>query len=128
MDFDRGRLSSDDHAEPISLEAEAYRALVLGVRDYIGKTGFKGAIIGLSGGIDSALTLCVAVDALGADKVHAVMMPSPYTAQMSLDDSREMVRVLGVRYNEIAIEPAMNTYAAMLDPLFAGDSLPLAGS
>jgi NAD+ synthetase len=113
-------LQSDDLAEPLSLEAEAYSALVLGVRDYIGKTGFKGAIIGLSGGIDSALTLCVAVDALGAGKVHAVMMPSPYTAQMSLDDSREMIRRLGVRYDEIAIEPAMQTYEKMLAPLFAG--------
>jgi NAD+ synthetase len=104
----------------LSVEAEAYQALVLGVRDYIGKSGFKGAIIGLSGGIDSALTLCVAVDALGADKVRAVMMPSPYTAQMSLDDSRAMIAALGVRYDELAIAPAMQTYQAMLDPLFAG--------
>ncbi len=120
VDFDHGRLRSDDLAEDLSVEAEAYRALVVGVRDYIGKSGFKGAIIGLSGGIDSALTLCVAVDALGADKVHAVMMPSPYTAQMSLDDSRAMIDALGCAYHEIAIEPAMQTYAAMLDPLFAG--------
>ncbi|PKO87146.1 MAG: NAD+ synthase [Betaproteobacteria bacterium HGW-Betaproteobacteria-12] len=120
VEFTAGRLSSPDLAGELSLEAEAYRALVLGVRDYIGKSGFPGVIIGLSGGIDSALTLCVAVDALGAGKVRAVMMPSPYTAQMSLDDSREMVRLLGVRYDEIAIEPAMSTYAAMLEPLFAG--------
>lgn len=120
VDFDHNRLYSEQLADELSVEAEAYRALVLGVRDYIGKSGFKGAIIGLSGGIDSALTLCVAVDALGVDKVHAVMMPSPYTAQMSLDDSREMILKLGVRYDEIAIEPAMQTYAAMLDPLFAG--------
>jgi NAD+ synthase/NAD+ synthase (glutamine-hydrolysing) len=77
VDFVAGSLRSDHMAEELSLEAEAYQALVLGVRDYLGKTGFKGAIIGLSGGIDSALTLCVAVDALGADKVRAVMMPSP---------------------------------------------------
>lgn len=120
VDYDAGRLRSDDLADELSLEAEAYQALVLGVRDYIGKSGFKGAIIGLSGGIDSALTLCVAVDALGAEKVHAVMMPSPYTAQMSLDDSREMIRKLGVRYDEIAIAPAMATYAELLHPLFAG--------
>ena len=120
VDFDRGRLHSDDLAVELSLEAEAYQALVLGVRDYIGKSGFKGAIIGLSGGIDSALTLAVAVDALGAAKVRAVMMPSPYTAQMSLDDSRAMVAALGVRYDEIAIEPAMRTYATMLDSLFTG--------
>lgn len=120
VDFAAGRLKSDHLCAELPLEAEAYNALVLGVRDYIGKTGFKGAIIGLSGGIDSALTLCIAVDALGADKVHAVMMPSPYTAQMSLDDSREMIRQLGCSYDEIAIAPAMETYAAMLDPLFAG--------
>ena len=120
VDYDHNRLHSEQLADELAVEAEAYRALVLGVRDYIGKSGFKGAIIGLSGGIDSALTLCVAVDALGADKVHAVMMPSPYTARMSLDDSREMIAKLGVRYDEIAIEPAMQTYAAMLDPLFAG--------
>ncbi|HRH72318.1 MAG TPA: NAD+ synthase [Zoogloea sp.] len=102
------------------VEADVYDALVLGVRDYLGKNGFPGALIGLSGGVDSALTLAIAVDALGADKVRAVMMPSPYTAQMSLDDSREMVRWLGVRYDEISIEPAMKTFADMLAPQFAG--------
>ncbi|HMW50648.1 MAG TPA: NAD+ synthase [Rhodocyclaceae bacterium] len=105
---------------PRPLEADVYDALVLGVRDYLGKNGFPGAIIGLSGGVDSALTLAVAVDALGADRVRAVMMPSPYTAQMSLDDSREMVRRLGVRYDEIPIEPAMRTFAEMLAPQFVG--------
>ena len=120
VDYAGGRLRSEDLADELSVEAEAYQALVLGVRDYIGKSGFKGALIGLSGGIDSALTLCVAVDALGADKVHAVMMPSPYTAQMSLDDSREMIRQLGCTYDEIAIAPAMATYESMLAPLFAG--------
>ncbi|HRP97778.1 MAG TPA: NAD+ synthase [Rhodocyclaceae bacterium] len=103
-----------------SAEAEVYEALKTGVRDYLGKNGFPGAIIGLSGGIDSALTLCVAVDALGAERVRAVMMPSPYTAQMSLDDSRAMVARLGVRYDEIPIEPAMNTFADMLAGQFAG--------
>ncbi len=119
-DFSAGQLTATEQVEPLTIEAEAYRALVVGVRDYIGKSGFKGAIIGLSGGIDSALTLCVAVDALGADKVHAVMMPSPYTAQMSLDDSREMIRQLGCSYDEIAIAPAMKTYEDMLSSLFAG--------
>jgi NAD+ synthase/NAD+ synthase (glutamine-hydrolysing) len=103
-----------------ALEAEAYQALVTGVRDYLGKNRFPGAIIGLSGGIDSALTLAVAVDALGAERVRAVMMPSPYTAQMSLDDSREMVARLGVRYDEIPIEPAMQVFADLLAPQFAG--------
>ncbi len=119
VDYQAGELHSADLAEESPIEAEAYRALVLGVRDYIGKSGFPGVIVGFSGGIDSALTLCVAVDALGADKVRAVMMPSPYTAQMSLDDSRDMARRLGVRYDEIAIEPAMRTYGALLEPLFA---------
>jgi NAD+ synthase (glutamine-hydrolysing) len=97
-------------------EAEVYAALTLGVRDYLGKNKFPGAIIGLSGGIDSAITLAIAVDALGADRVRAVMMPSPYTAQMSLDDSREMVRRLGVQYDEIAIGPLMQQYADTLSP------------
>lgn len=120
VEYAAGHLLPGLVSPSLSAEAEVYAALCLGVRDYLGKNGFPGALIGLSGGIDSALTLCVAVDALGAERVHAVMMPSPYTAQMSLDDSREMVRRLGVRYDEIAIEPAMNTYAAMLAPLFAG--------
>ncbi len=102
-----------------SNEAAVYEALVLGVRDYLGKNGFPGVLIGLSGGIDSALTLAIAVDALGADKVRAVMMPSPWTAQMSLDDSREMVRRLGVQYDEIPIAAAMEQFAVLLAPTFA---------
>ena len=102
------------------IEALVYEALKTGVRDYVAKNGFPGAIIGLSGGIDSALTLAVAVDALGAERVRAVMMPSPYTAQMSIDDSREMVRLLGVRYDEIPIEPAMHVFGEMLAAQFAG--------
>ncbi len=118
--FAAGRLQGGVIVAEQPLEAEIYQALVLGVRDYLGKNGFPGAIIGLSGGIDSALTLCVAVDALGADKVRAVMMPSPYTAEISLADSREMIRLLGVRYDEIAIEPAMHVFAGMLEKEFAG--------
>jgi len=116
VDFAAGQLHSADRAAELPLEAEAYRALTLGVHDYVGKNGFPGVIVGFSGGIDSALTLCIAVDALGVDRVRAVMMPSPYTAQMSLDDAREMARRLGVRYDEIVIEPAMQTYAALLAP------------
>ncbi len=106
--------------EALGEEAGVYRALCLGVRDYIGKNRFSGVLLGLSGGIDSALTLAIAVDALGADKVHAVMMPSPYTAQISLDDSREMVKILGTRYDEISIEPMFRSYSAALAPAFAG--------
>jgi NAD+ synthetase len=120
IEYSAGHLLPGGVSPWLTFEAEVYEALKLGVRDYLGKNGFPGAILGLSGGIDSALTLAIAVDALGADRVRAVMMPSPYTADMSLDDSREMVRRLGVRYDEIAIEPAMNTYAKMLEPLFAG--------
>jgi NAD+ synthase (glutamine-hydrolysing) len=97
-----------------------YAALVMGVRDYVGKNGFPGALIGLSGGVDSALTLAIAVDALGADKVRCVMMPSPYTAEISWIDSREMVKLLGVRYDEIAINPCFDAFRAALDFEFAG--------
>ncbi len=118
--IDEGEIQPGTIVPTRSSEAEVYQALVLGVRDYLGKNGFPGAIIGLSGGIDSALTLCIAVDALGADKVRAVMMPSPYTADISLDDSRAMVRLLGVRYDEIAIAPAMDVFATLLEKEFAG--------
>ena len=118
--FRNGAIEAGTQDPPGTLEAQVYTALKLGVRDYLGKNGFPGAIIGLSGGIDSALTLCVAVDALGAENVRAVMMPSPYTAQMSLDDSREMVKLLGVRYDEISIAPAMETFSDMLAPQFKG--------
>jgi NAD+ synthase (glutamine-hydrolysing) len=104
----------------LSEEESVYRALVLGVRDYVGKHRFPGIVLGLSGGIDSALTLAIAVDALGADRVHAVMMPSRYTSNMSLDDAAEEAKRLGVRYDTISIE---NMFAAALDSLkevFAG--------
>ncbi|MDX8386901.1 MAG: NAD+ synthase, partial [Gallionella sp.] len=105
-------------ASPLSDEASVYQALCIGVRDYVGKNRFPGVLLGMSGGIDSALTLAVAVDALGADKVHAVMMPSPYTAQISLDDSREMVGILGVRYDEFSIEPMFQSFLATLENSF----------
>ena len=101
-------------------EASVYRALCLGVADYIVKNKFPGILLGMSGGIDSALTLAVAVDALGADKVHAVMMPSAYTAQISLEDSRQMVQTLAVRYDEYAIAPMLESYTATLQSAFAG--------
>ncbi len=118
--FRDGRWDPAEIVEARPIEEEVYEALKTGVRDYLGKNGFPGAIIGLSGGIDSALTLCIAVDALGAERVRAVMMPSPYTAQMSLDDSRALVENLGIRYDEIPIEPAMATFADLLAPQFAG--------
>ena len=101
-------------------DAAVYDALVLAVRDYFGKNGFRGVHLGLSGGIDSALTLAIAVDALGADKVHAVMMPSEYTASISVEDSRDMVKRLGVQYSEIAIKPIFDAFVAQLAGEFAG--------
>ncbi len=100
--------------------AQAWGALVLGVRDYVGKNGFPGAIIGLSGGIDSALVLAIAVDALGAERVRTVMMPSPYTAEMSWLDAREMAQRLGVHHDEISIAPMFDAFRTSLAPLFAG--------
>ena len=101
-------------------EAQVWQALVVGVRDYLGKNGFPGAIVGLSGGMDSALVLAVAVDALGAERVRAVMMPSPYTADISWLDAREMAARLGVRYDEIAIAPIFDAFRAALAAPFAG--------
>ena len=103
-----------------SAEAELWDALVLGVRDYIGKNGFPGVLLGLSGGIDSALVLAVAVDALGKDRVRAVMMPSPYTADISWLDAREMARRLDVRYDEISIVPQFEAFKASLAGEFKG--------
>ncbi|HUY01703.1 MAG TPA: NAD+ synthase [Rhodocyclaceae bacterium] len=120
VEFRDGELLPGRIEAPLSPEAEAYAALKLGVADYLGKNGFPGAIIGLSGGVDSALTLVIAVDALGPERVRAVMMPSPYTAQMSLDDSRALAKNLGVCYQEIPIEPAMRTFAELLAAEFAG--------
>jgi NAD+ synthase (glutamine-hydrolysing) len=101
-------------------EADLWDALVLGVRDYIGKNGFPGVLLGLSGGIDSALVLAVAVDALGRDKVRTVMMPSPYTADISWIDARDMAARLGVRYDEISITPEFEAFKASLAPEFKG--------
>lgn len=104
----------------VSGELESiYKALVLAVRDYVRGNGFDGVVIGLSGGIDSALTLAIAADALGAEQVHAVMMPSRYTAQMSLDDARAEAETLGVDYREISIEPTFEAFLQTLKDEFA---------
>ncbi len=105
---------------PRTPDADLWDALVLGVRDYIGKNGFPGAILGLSGGIDSALVLAVAVDALGPQRVRCVMMPSPYTADISWIDARDMAQRLGVRYDEISIVPEFEAFKASLASEFAG--------
>jgi NAD+ synthase (glutamine-hydrolysing) len=109
------------HIEPeLSDEASVYGALVVGVRDYVNKHGFPGVVMGLSGGIDSALTLAIAVDALGAERVHAVMMPSRYTSSMSLDDAQEQARLLGVKYSILSIENMFEATLATLKNEFAG--------
>ena len=101
-------------------DADLWDALVLGVRDYLGKNGFPGALLGLSGGIDSALVLAIAVDAIGADKVRTVMMPSPYTADISWIDAREMAQRMKVRYDEISIIPEFEAFKASLANDFKG--------
>ena len=102
------------------LVERVYDALVLGTRDYVDKNGFTGVVLGLSGGVDSSLTLAVAVDALGADRVHAVMMPSRYTSPMSLEDSAAQAQGLGVRYDILPIEPMFEATLSVLKDLFAG--------
>ena len=101
-------------------EASVYRALVLGVRDYVDKHGVPGVVMGLSGGVDSALTLAVAVDALGSDRVQAVMMPSRYTSSMSLEDARQQAQLLGVKYSVLPIEEMFAATLATLKEEFAG--------
>ena len=109
--------TKNEQLQPI---AEIYQALVLGVRDYVSKNGFTGAVIGLSGGIDSGLTLALAVDALGAEHVQAVMMPFRYTSEMSLRDAAEQAQCLGVEYSEIPIEKPFEAFTTCLQQEFAG--------
>ena len=114
---------SSSIADVGTTESDLWHVLVLGVRDYMGKNGFPGAILGLSGGIDSALVLAVAVDALGPERVRAVMMPSAYTAEMSWVDAKDMAMRMGVRYQEIPILPMVESFSAALTDDFKG--LPL---
>lgn len=107
-------------APALEHEALIYKALVCGTRDYVRKNHFPGVLLGLSGGIDSALTLAIAVDALGADKVHAVMMPSQYTATISNEDALQQVNKLKVAYSSLSIEPAYQTIVSTLAPVFKG--------
>lgn len=106
--------------ELLSLEASVYQALVSGVKDYVHRNGFKGVVLGLSGGIDSALVLAVAADALGAENVEAVMMPYHYTAQMSQDDAMEEADILGVKYSVLPIAPMVEAFLSTLAPMFEG--------
>jgi NAD+ synthase (glutamine-hydrolysing) len=126
-----GLVAIDQNGEPElgliapsqSMESQAYAALVLGVRDYVHKNGFPGVIIGLSGGVDSALVLAIAVDALGAEQVRAVMMQSPYTAEISWVDARALASNLGVQYDEIPIGSAVAALEGALASQFTGLAL-----
>jgi NAD+ synthase len=112
---DRGEIAQlADHPEDI------YCAMVLALRDYVNRNGFPGVVLGLSGGIDSAICAAIAADALGPERVWAVMLPSAYTSQESLDDATECARLIGCRYDTVPIAPAVEAFTGMLAPLFAG--------
>jgi NAD+ synthase/NAD+ synthase (glutamine-hydrolysing) len=119
VDFE-GTAVTGAMAPPLTEEETIYRALMTGTRDYDHKNRCPGVLLGLSGGIDSALVLAICVDALGPERVHAVMMPSQYTAPMSLEDARAMAKATGVTYTEIPIKPVFDCFRAQLDPVFKG--------
>jgi NAD+ synthase/NAD+ synthase (glutamine-hydrolysing) len=119
VDFD-GTTVKGPMARPLTEEEVIYRALMTGVGDYVNKNRFPGVLLGLSGGVDSALVLAICVDALGPERVHAVMMPSDYTATMSIEDAREMAVIHGVKYTEIAIPPIFEAFRTSLAPSFEG--------
>ncbi len=118
--FDSQTLAGDLHQQIPGDEASVYAALVLGTRDYIHKCGFSKAIVGLSGGIDSALTAVIAADAVGAENVIGVGMPGPYSSQGSIDDARELAKNLGIRFELLSIDPAYQAYRKILEDVFAG--------
>ena len=118
--FDSQSLTGDMHEQIPGEEASAYSALVLGTRDYMHKCGFQKAIIGLSGGIDSALTAAIAADAIGPENVIGVGMPGPYSSHGSIDDARTLAKNLGIRFELISINPAYEAYREMLRGVFAG--------
>jgi NAD+ synthase len=114
------RCVEGDVQPPVNGLNGIYQAMMLGLHDYVEKNRFPGVILGLSGGIDSALSAAVAVDALGAERVRALMLPSPYTSRESLEDAAEVARLLGIRLDSVSIEPAMQAFATMLKEQFAG--------
>ncbi len=122
LEFD-GRYNDiphDGQLRPEENEAMIYKALVCGLRDYVNKNGFKGVVLGLSGGIDSALTLAIAVDALGPERVVAIMMPFKYTSDLSKSAAQEQAERLGVQYESVSIEPMYHAFMQQLEPIFAG--------
>jgi NAD+ synthase len=120
VQWDGASLSGGEMAEALDDLAAVYGAMTLGLRDYVEKNGFPGVLLGLSGGIDSAISAAVAVDALGSARVHCVMMPSPYTSRESLDDAEAVAHALSIRLDSISIEPAMQAFGGMLAKSFEG--------
>jgi NAD+ synthase (glutamine-hydrolysing) len=118
--FDSDRLTGEIHPQIEGEESTAYAALVLGTRDYVRKCGFERVIVGLSGGIDSALTAAIAVDAMGREKVMGVGMPGPYSSQGSVDDARALAENLGIRFELLCITDSFETYRKTLQPIFVG--------
>ena len=118
--FDTESLTGDVHWQDDGVVGSACSALVLGTRDYVRKCGFQRVVLGLSGGIDSALTACIAVDALGRENVIGVSMPGPYSSQGSIDDSAELAKNLGIRFETVPICDIFDTYLKSLKPVFAG--------
>lgn len=119
--FEDVKLVTEQPKQPEASQiAPVYQALVLATRDYINKNGFNGAILGLSGGIDSGLTVAIAADAIGKDRVQAVMMPFRYTSEMSIHDAKEQAELLGVEFDIVSIEPMFDAFMTQLQPLFEG--------
>jgi NAD+ synthase (glutamine-hydrolysing) len=118
--FDTESLTGDIHVRDEGLESSAYSALVLGTRDYVHKCGFRRVVLGLSGGIDSALTACIAVDALGRENVIGIGMPGPYSSQGSIDDAAELARNLGIQFELVPIGDIFGAYEKSLAPVFTG--------
>ncbi|MBV6632411.1 MAG: NAD+ synthase [Alphaproteobacteria bacterium] len=119
-DAGKWQCSPGEIVKPPEGVAATYQAVTLGLRDYITKNGFPGVVLGLSGGIDSALSAAIAVDALGAERVHGILMPSPYSSDGSIDDSKSLAEALGIRHDMVAIGPGMDAVDTMLGELFAG--------
>lgn len=115
----RGKVADFTPQETRCIESEVYQAICLGLKDFVAKNGFEKVVLGLSGGVDSALVAALAVDALGADQVHGVMMPSPHTCQQSLDDAADLAQRLGITLDTVPINPLMDSYAEVLKPTFA---------
>ncbi|WPA91111.1 NAD+ synthase [Providencia zhijiangensis] len=119
--FEDVKLVTEQPKQPEASQiAQVYQALVLATRDYINKNGFNGAILGLSGGIDSGLTVAIAADAIGKDRVQAVMMPFRYTSEMSIHDAKEQAELLGVEFDIVSIEPMFDAFMTQLQPMFEG--------